>query len=263
MSNKLFKYLYKLMKQQGGILMSNNLTGKQQDVKQKFIDERGYWADFWDDLLTLDEDFFEAYINFSAVPWKTGTLEPKIKELIYVAIDASTTHLYKPGIKAHMKNALNYGATGEEVMEVLQLTSVLGIHTCTSSLPILVDELKKNGEDIDASLNEEQQNLKDRFIDERGYWSELWDQLLILNDKFFESYLNFSAVPWNKGVLEPKIKELIYIAIDSATTHLYNSGTRIHINNALKYGATKDEIMEVFELVSVLGIHACTEGVPI
>jgi hypothetical protein len=33
--------------------------------------------------------------------------------------------------------------------------------------------------------------------------------------------------------------------------------------NALSYGASEEEIMEVLELVSVLGIHACTLGVTI
>lgn len=240
-----------------------SLSERQKEIKERFISERGYWAEFWDDLLRLNEDFFEAYLKFSAVPWKKGAIEPKVKELIYVAIDASTTHLYEPGIQAHMQNALRYGATPEEIMEVFELTSVLGIHTCTSGIPILVDELKNNGVELKQELSERQQKLKDQFKEARGYWSELWDQFLLLDDEFFEAYLEFSSVPWKKGTLDPKIKEFIYIAIDVATTHLYDSGTRIHIKNALKYGATKEEIMEVFQLVSVLGIHTCTVGVPI
>jgi alkylhydroperoxidase/carboxymuconolactone decarboxylase family protein YurZ len=114
----------------------SQLTERQKELKEKFISERGYWADFWDDTLSLNEDFFEKYIKFSAVPWKKGSLNPKIKELIYVAIDASTTHLYAPGIQAHMQNAIRYGATPEEIMEVFELTSVLGIHTCTSGIPM-------------------------------------------------------------------------------------------------------------------------------
>jgi alkylhydroperoxidase/carboxymuconolactone decarboxylase family protein YurZ len=239
------------------------LTDRQKVLKEKFISERGYWADFWDDTLRLNEDFFEAYIKFSAVPWKKGRLDPKVKELIYVAIDASTTHLYEPGIQAHMQNAFRYGATPEEIMEVFELTSVLGIHTCTSGVPILVDELKNAGIELNEELTARQKKLKEQFIEARGYWSELWDQFLLLDDEFFEAYLEFSSVPWKKGTLEPKVKEFIYIAIDAATTHLYDAGTRIHIKNALKYGATKEEIMEVFQLVSVLGIHTFTVGVPI
>ncbi|WP_052344973.1 carboxymuconolactone decarboxylase family protein [Thermocrispum municipale] len=115
---------------------------RQNELREKFIAERGYWNAFWEGLLSLDPSFFEAYLNFSAVPWRTGVLEPKIKELIYVAIDASTTHLYEPGLRQHIRNALSYGATKEEIMEVLELTSVLGIHTCTMGVPVLMEELE-------------------------------------------------------------------------------------------------------------------------
>ena len=77
------------------------------------------------------------------MPWKKGVLPPKIKELIYIAIDAATTHLYEPGLRQHIQNALKYGATKEEIMEVFELVSVLGIHTCTMGVPILVEEVKK------------------------------------------------------------------------------------------------------------------------
>ena len=124
--------------------MSEELSERQKQLKEKFIKERGYWSEgIWGQVLRLDPDFFEAYLNFSAVPWKKGVLPPKIKELIYTAIDASTTHLYEPGLRQHISNALKYGATKEEIMEVLELVSVLGIHTCTMGVPILAEELKK------------------------------------------------------------------------------------------------------------------------
>ena len=126
--------------------MSEELSEKQKQLKEKFIAERGYWnEELWYHVLRLDEDFFEAYLNFSAVPWKKDVLPPKVKELIYIAIDAATTHLYEPGIRQHIGNALKYGATKEEIMEVFELVSVLGIHTCTMGVPILMEELKKSG----------------------------------------------------------------------------------------------------------------------
>ena len=126
--------------------MSEELSERQKQLKEKFIKERGYWSEgLWGEVLKLDPNFFEAYLNFSTVPWKHGVLSPKIKELIYTAIDASTTHLYEPGLRQHIGNALKYGATKEEIMEVLELVSVLGIHTCTMGVPILVEELKKAG----------------------------------------------------------------------------------------------------------------------
>ena len=129
--------------------MSEELSERQKQLKEKFIKERGYWSEgIWGQVLSLDPDFFEAYLNFSAVPWKKGVLPPKIKELIYIAIDASTTHLYEPGLALHIGNALRYGASKEEIMEVLELTSVLGIHTCTVGVPVLVEELKKAGKSV-------------------------------------------------------------------------------------------------------------------
>jgi alkylhydroperoxidase/carboxymuconolactone decarboxylase family protein YurZ len=79
------------------------------------------------------------------VPWLHGTLGPKFRELIYIAIDAATTHLYLPGLRTHIRNALGHGATVAEIMEVLELTSVLGIHTITEGVPALLDELKTAG----------------------------------------------------------------------------------------------------------------------
>jgi alkylhydroperoxidase/carboxymuconolactone decarboxylase family protein YurZ len=236
---------------------------RQRRIREEFIDARGYWNGFWDGLLQLDPDFFEAYLQFSGVPWKNGTLSPKFRELVYIAIDASTTHLYEPGLRQHIQNALRHGATSEEIMEVYELTAVLGIHTCTLGVPVLLDELAQAGAHAPDGLTEEQEQMKQEFIDRRGYWNDFWSGLLALDSDFFQAYLEFSGVPWKNGTLSPKERELIYIAIDAATTHLYEPGLRQHIQNAVGHGATKEEIMEVYELTSVLGIHTCTLGVPV
>ncbi len=242
------------------------LDAHRQQLKDSFIAARGYWSELWDGVLELSPEFFDAYTTFSAVPWRHGTLPPKIKELIYVAIDASTTHLYNPGTRVHIANALRQGATRDEVMEVLEIVSVLGIHTMSTGLPILLDELARSGRGDEVQrgpLNDEQQRLKDAFVSARGYWSPVWEQLLLHAPAFFDAYTRLSSVPWLHGTLEPKIKELIYVAIDAATTHLYLPGLRVHIQNALRLGASVAEIMEVLELTCALGIHSITEGVPL
>jgi alkylhydroperoxidase/carboxymuconolactone decarboxylase family protein YurZ len=242
----------------------SELSERQRDLRERFLSARGYWNQFWDGLLQQDPDFFEAYLGFSSVPWEKGVLEPKVKELIYAAIDAATTHLYEPGLRQHVRNAIGCGATAAEVMEVLELTSVLGIHTCTLGVPVLMEELAAAGLPVGSGeLDERRAALKARFEADRGYWNGFWDGLLQMDADFFEAYLAFSSVPWRKGVLEPKIKELIYTAIDASTTHLYEPGLRQHIRNAIGYGATAAEVMEVLELTSVLGIHTCTLGVPV
>ncbi len=235
----------------------------RKQLRDAFIDRRGYWNPFWDGLLELDPEFFSAYLNFSDVPWRNGSLEPKLKELVYIAIDASTTHLYEPGLRQHIANALGHGATRAEIMEVYELTSGLGIHACTLGVPVLLEELERAGMATPAALTPGQEQLKREFMDARGYWNPFWDGLLQLDSEFFTAYVNFTIVPWRNGTLEPKVKEFIYIAIDASTTHLYEPGLRQHIRNALRYGATREEIMEIYELTSAVGIHTCTLGVPV
>ena len=235
-------------------------------IKQDFIDARGYWSRGWDPLLDIAPDYFEAYAKLSSVPWRTDLLSPKVKELLYIAIDSSTTHMYEPGLRVHIRNALRHGATRDEIMEVYQLTSSLGAHSVLMGVPALLDAMKKTGRHDEVTmrpLTARQEKLKADFIANRGYWSAIWDGVLALSPDYFEAYAEFSSVPWKTTILEPKVREFVYIAIDAATTHLYEPGTRIHIENALKLGAAPEEIMEVLALVSVLGVHTISMGLPI
>jgi alkylhydroperoxidase/carboxymuconolactone decarboxylase family protein YurZ len=236
---------------------------RRKDLRDAFIDKRGYWSPVWDGVLDLDPDFFESYLRFSAVPWESGVLEPKIKELMYITVDAAATHLYVPGIRDHIKQALEYGATAAEIMEVIELTSTLGIHAANIGVPILVEELEAAGHSIDRRLTARQEEIKAEFTEKRGYWNPFWDDMLTLDAEFMAAYTQFSSVPWVSGPLEPKVKEFVYTAFDVAATHLYTPGLRVHIQNAIAYGATREELMEVIEIASVLGIHAATVGVPI
>jgi alkylhydroperoxidase/carboxymuconolactone decarboxylase family protein YurZ len=236
---------------------------RRRELREAFIEARGFWTPLWEGLLELDPDFFEAYVGFSSVPWRQGPLAPKVKELVYIAVDAAATHLFVPGIRQHMRNAIEHGATREEIMEVLELTSTLGIHACNIGVPILVEELEAAGQPLPRERSERQRELQADFEAKRGYWHPFWDDVLALDPDFFEAYTQFSSVPWTSGVLEPKVKELIYTAFDVSATHLYEPGLRQHIRNALDLGASREEIMEVIELASVIGIHSCAVGVPI
>jgi alkylhydroperoxidase/carboxymuconolactone decarboxylase family protein YurZ len=240
------------------------LDARRQELKDRFIEARGYWSTEWDPVLALAPDFFEAYSELSSVPWKAGSLSPAVRELIYIAINASTTHLHESSLRAHIRNALGYGVTKEQVMEVYELTSVLGIHTLTVGVPVLLKVAGDAGKPVDLpALSAAQEQAKAEFIKNRGYWTDLWQTVLTLSPEYFRAYLNFSSIPWQTGTLEPKVRELIYVAITSATTHLFEPGIAVHALNALEHGATVDEVMEVFQLTSVLGIHTLTVGVPI
>jgi alkylhydroperoxidase/carboxymuconolactone decarboxylase family protein YurZ len=244
--------------------VTSPLSDEQRGIKEEFIRMRGHWADHWETTLRLDPAFMRAYSNLSAVPWKKNHLDAKTKTLCSLAIDAAATHLYLPGVRQHMRTAFELGATQAEVMEVLELAATLGIHAMNIGVPILVEVLTEKGlRSQPAPLDEYQERLKAEFTKTRGYWHPFWNEILELDPEMFEAYVEFSSVPWHHGTLSPKVKELIYIAFDCAATHLYVKGLKLHIENAVDHGATAEEIIEVMELASVLGIHAVTTGAPI
>jgi alkylhydroperoxidase/carboxymuconolactone decarboxylase family protein YurZ len=243
-----------------------SLTTRQEDVKAEFIRVRGTWSELWESILLLDAEFLQAYLNFSAVPWSEGHnhLDNKTKEFIFIAVDAAATHMYAPGVRQHIKAAFAAGATPQEIMEVIELTSTLGIHAMNIGVPILVQVLVEKGlRTGPAPLDANQERIKAEFTQNRGYWHSFWDEMLELDPDLFETYTAFSSVPWKHGTLSPKVKELVYIAFDTAATHLYVPGLKLHIENAIGYGATAQEILEVMEIASVIGIHAATTAVPI
>ncbi|GME44079.1 Beta-lactamase-like protein [Neofusicoccum parvum] len=248
----------------------------QTKLKEQFTTELGEdaWDDGWQSLLQLSPELFEASVKLSAVPRKKRHLSLKVQHLISIAVDSSSTHLYVPGIQTHIKAALKEGATTAEVMEVIELTSTLGIHACNIGVPLLVEVMKEEGiydKHLTASapFDEYRDRLKVDFTEKRGYWHKFWEEFLALDPEFFEAYLDFSSVPWVKGdgsgggVLEPKLKELIYCAFDAAATHLYQPGLKLHMKNALGYGATPEEITEVLEIASLLSLHTAHAAAPI
>jgi alkylhydroperoxidase/carboxymuconolactone decarboxylase family protein YurZ len=57
--------------------------------------------------------------------------------------NAATTHLYAPGVRRHVQNALAAGASMAEILETIQLTTVMGIHSCNLAIPILLEEVER------------------------------------------------------------------------------------------------------------------------
>ena len=50
--------------------------------------------------------------------------------------------MYTPGLKLHMQNAMRYGATLEELMQVLELASLIGVHSTMVGAEVLERALR-------------------------------------------------------------------------------------------------------------------------
>lgn len=100
----------------------------------------GLYNQAWDVIYELDPQWLEDFLAMGADMYG-GVLPAKLVELMAIAVDASCTHLYTPGIRRHIQGALTQGASIEEIMEVLKLCGALGVDACELGIPILADEL--------------------------------------------------------------------------------------------------------------------------
>ncbi len=101
----------------------------------------GNWNPDWEPFAKLDPAWTEKVIAMAIAPAVAGALDAKTIELIGIALDASCTHMYVPGVRRHIQRALKAGATKEEITAVLQLASLQGLHSMCLGAPILLEEL--------------------------------------------------------------------------------------------------------------------------
>jgi 3-hydroxyisobutyrate dehydrogenase len=242
---------------------TNDAPTRTDAIRQAFEADGIAWDDGWEAVCRLDPEFAEAFRRMRAVPWTGTALSPAFKALVELAVNAAATHLNVAEILPSLRRALDLGAEPRAILEVLELSATVGIHAMNIGVPLLVEVLEERGRTGPEPLNAEQLQLKERFIRERGYWHEFWDNMLELDPEMFRAYVDFSTVPWRTGVLTPAEKELIYISYDIAATHLYVPGTKLHIRNALNHGATTAQILEVMEIASLLGVQGVTATMPL
>jgi alkylhydroperoxidase/carboxymuconolactone decarboxylase family protein YurZ len=107
----------------------------------------GNWNPAWDGLAALDAVYVERFVSVGVHAMSKGTLDPITIEFIAIAVDASCTHMYAPGVRRHIRKALELGATQDQIMTVLELVSVLGIHSVALGAPLLVEEAQKLARD--------------------------------------------------------------------------------------------------------------------
>jgi alkylhydroperoxidase/carboxymuconolactone decarboxylase family protein YurZ len=191
-------------------------------------------------------------------------LSPKVQEFVFLAVAAACTHIHVPAIRAHIKAAIAVGATADETIEVIGITYLLGVHTVTLGVSLLFELMDEQGiSRADYQIDDARLQMKARFIEQRGFWPEHFSVLVEMDPEFFQEYTNFSSFASIPKVLEPKVRGLVICAIDAATTYLYGRGTKIHMQNALRLGATPDEIIEMLEITSLMGIDGVTHSAPL
>lgn len=237
------------------------LSEDQVEIKNSFIDQRGYWLPAFEYLLQLDPKLIKKYLKLEGYTIDESPLDEKTRAYVLLALNAATTHMNETGIRTRINDAFDAGASVDEIVAVLEITSVLGIHAMTTGVETLseISGLPDRTTDEHDELEQKRQAYKD----ELGFWSDRLDAIVEYDDEYFDNWYQYLRHPQEADYLTPAQMELIYVAIDVSTTHLYQEGLELHIKKALDVGATPNEIVSVFELASLMSVQSTTEGIPI
>jgi alkylhydroperoxidase/carboxymuconolactone decarboxylase family protein YurZ len=240
------------------------MTIRDGATKAAEVDQQtGPWDASLAKLREWDPAWAEQCFQMTTNPWTNGILPRKTVELICIAVNSACTNLNRDGTRRHIRGALDAGATREEILTVLKMASLLGIHSCSLGAPILLEEAKAAGvEPAPRSKNSVPTPIceKTRAV---GRWNTAWDPFFNLDPLWTEQFMATGLPIYAGGLIPPKLAEFLSIAFDASYSHMYAPGTRRHIRAALKLGATVEEIMEVLKLCVVVGVQAFNLGVPI
>jgi alkylhydroperoxidase/carboxymuconolactone decarboxylase family protein YurZ len=241
--------------------MSTAASNKKAKAGQAY--ETGPWDSSLAKLREWEPAWTEQCFKMTTNPWTNGILPRKTIELICVAVTAACTNLNADGTRRHIRAALDAGATREEILTVLKMAALLGIHSCSLGAPILLEEAKAAGvKPAPRSKDPISTPMCDKTR-EAGQWNTAWDPFFNLDPLWTEQFMSTGLPIYGGGAIPLKLAEFLSIAFDASYTHMYPPGTRRHIKAALKLGATIEEINEVLKLCVVLGVQAFNMGVPI
>ncbi|NDZ18771.1 hypothetical protein C7T35_21315 [Variovorax sp. WS11] len=205
---------------------------------------------------------YEAAARFWRSAHMAAALSPRMKELVLVALHATATTMNSEVVRRHIARALSSGATLQDVLDVLVTIVGISNHALYFAVPVLMRELKAAGhpEAEAPPITPQLQDIKDEFIRVRGVWNEQRDVIVRMMPEYFSALAQLSTEPWKNGSLSDRERELICIAIDCTVTHMYEPGLVIHIRQALKHGASRAEILEVFHLAALTGLEGYILG---
>lgn len=112
------------------------LTSEQQALHRKYVGESSYWRrfeesvpGFLDSLLRFSPFAFEAFFGFCALPWLDAKVPALTKEWISIAVDATPSHRFLPGVHIHVGNALSLGCGRKPLLEVLDIAARTPLHS--------------------------------------------------------------------------------------------------------------------------------------
>lgn len=110
-------------------------------------------------------------------------------------------------------------------------------------------------------MAENGQEYVNRMMKERGYILDFHKVLAAEDIDFLKAYNEMVEASYtNQRALDPKTKELIYTVMLTCVKASIDQ-IKLHVKNAVKYGATKTEVLQALELtITAAGVPAFMIG---
>ncbi len=190
-------------------------------------------------------------------------LDAMTEALVGLAVHASVANLDTDAIERFGAKALDAGATGAQVHEVLVLVSGLGVHTLMEGSSRVARLLAARGDvAFEAPLDARSSALWEQYVGSSGYWDAMENEapgflaaLLRQSPEAFQAFFQYCAVPWKSGALGRATKELASIAVDATPQHRYLPGVRLHLRNAIALGVGSAAILGALDIAAAAAPH--------
>ena len=107
-----------------------DIDDARRAMHERHVGSSKYWTlfethvpGFLEALLRLSPAGFEGFMRYGAIPSQTKQLTPVTREIISVAVDATPTHRYMPGLRLHLANAIALGAGRVALLEAIDIAA--------------------------------------------------------------------------------------------------------------------------------------------
>ncbi len=248
--------------------MSTHEDVDREAIKAHFIAERGYWRPWTEALLRDNPRFLERYATYAGHPARVGPLSERMVELIYVALDASSTHLFEAGLRTHMEKALAAGARPTEIFDVLHAVASQGLDSVYQAVEILAEECEvgkattaADNSALDRAAPDPTDELQARVERLQLPASTAALRLLRrLDPGYLPVLLDFLEHGRPGDGLSAADRSLVEVALHACFTGFDRRALRRRIRSALGGGCTTNEVLQAIQLGAHLSVHGTALG---
>jgi alkylhydroperoxidase/carboxymuconolactone decarboxylase family protein YurZ len=227
---------------------------ERAQIKDDFIAQRGYWRPWTETMLRVSPGFVQQYARYAGYPARTGPLTERMVELIYVGLDASSSHLFESGLQTHMKRALEVGATQADIFDVLHLVAVQGVASVGQAADIVAEFTGgAEGPILDEQLQARIDSLGPAHALRLG-------ALARFDPGYAQVLLDFIEQGRPAAGLSDAERSLVQLALHACFTAFNPGAVRQLVATALSQGLSSAELLQAIQLGAHLAVHGTALG---